>query len=177
MKMIKNILLLCCISVGFVWSGFAQDNATDIKLPDRLNEREKLMDPQMLFRELQKKETDLNAREADLNARETRIKTLEQSLITRETELKKMRQDITDRLKELEGKESAELDKLAKIYAATKPKSAAAIFIEMEPDKAVAVFRRMTPSAVAKILNEISKINPAHASKISEGLGSRPTFN
>lgn len=172
---ILTAFFIFCLLTG---SAFAADNATPAPAPiSPLSAGDKLVDPQVLLNELREKEKTLNAKEADLNAKEVRLKTLEQSLLDRETELKQMRQDVTDRLKELDVKEDEELNKLAKIYASTKPKSAAAIFIQMEPGKAVAIFRRMNPSAAGKILNEMGRINPEYASKLSEGLAPQPIFD
>lgn len=160
----------------FVAPVFSADNVTEVP-PSALSGQEKLVDPQALLKDLREREQTLNTREADLNARETRLKTIEQNLSVRENELKQMRQDVTDRLKELDVKNDEELNKLAKIYASTKPKSAAVIFIEMDIDKALSIFRRMNPSAAGKILNEMGRINPAFASKLSEGLTPQPVFD
>lgn len=179
-RVLKPLNILTTAFVFCLLSGatFAADNATSAPAPVApLSVSDKLVDPQVLLNELREKEKTLNAKEADLNAKEVRLKTLEQSLLDRETELKKMRVDVTDRLKELDVKEDEELNKLAKIYASTKAKSAAAIFIQMEPDKAVAIFRRMNPSAAGKILNEMGRINPEYASKLSEGLAPQPLFD
>lgn len=166
------------VFVLFIFSApvFSADNVTEVA-PSVLSGQQKLVDPQALLKDLREKEQVLNTKEADLNAREARLKTIEQNLTVRENELKKMRQDVTDRLKELDVKNDEELNKLAKIYGSTKPKAAAAIFIEMEMDKALSIFRRMNPSAAGKILNEMGRINPGFASKLSEGLTPQPVFD
>lgn len=167
-------IFLLCLTASSVR---AQDNASE-KAPAEAAEvrEEKLIDAQSLIKELREKEKALNAREADLNAREARLDTLQKDILDRENDLKKMRQEVSDRLEELKGAEDEELDKLAKIYSSAKPKSAAAIFVKMDLEKAVAVFRKMTPSAAGKILNEMGRLDPAYASKLSEGLTPRPVF-
>lgn len=171
-RFFPRVFLSAVFFLGILSLSFAADNVSVLS-----SDSDKLVDPQALLKELKEKEGALDARQADLNAREARLNALEQSLSGRENELKKMRQEVTDRLKELDVKEEEELNKLAKIYASTKPKSAAAIFIQMEPDKAVAIFRRMNPSAAGKILNEMGRINPEYASKLSEGLAPQPVFD
>lgn len=178
-RVLKCFKILSIACIFGIWAGnsLAVDNATVPSTPmSQLSSGDKLVDPQVLLNDLREKEKTLGAKEADLNAKEMRLKTLEQSLLDRENELKQMRQTVTDRLKELDVKEDEDLNKLAKIYAATKAKSAAAIFIKMDPEKAVAIFRRMNPSAAAKILNEMGRVNPEYASKLSDGLSPQPIF-
>ena len=135
---------------------------------------DKFIDVQALVKELREKEKALNLRESDLNAREARLDALEKEILSRESELKKLRNDVSLRIDELKDTEDSELDKLAKMYSSAKPKSAVAILVQMDIEKAVAIFRTMTPSSAGKVLNEMGKVNPLYASKLSEALTPQP---
>ncbi|MBQ3033168.1 MAG: hypothetical protein IJD28_02210 [Deferribacterales bacterium] len=171
-RKLSVIFIFCFL---FPYGAFAQEEAvkeTESKAVEV--KEEKLIDVQGLIKELREKEKALNTREADLNAREARLDALEKEILNRESELKKLRNDVTKRIDELKGAENSELDKLAKMYSSAKPKSAAAILVQMDIEKAVSIFRRMTPSAAGKVLNEMGKLNPLYASKLSESLTPQP---
>lgn len=141
--------------------------ATEIKIDSSVN-------IEKIINDLREREKALDAREVDLNARQERLNTLEKEILSRENELKKLRKEVTDRITELKAEEDKELDKLARMYSSTKPKSAAAILTKMELEKAVAIFRRMSPQVAGKLLNEMGRLDPLYASKLSEELTPKP---
>ncbi len=168
--MIRKIFYIFAISI-ISFSSYAQEDKKEEATPKVVEvKQDKLIDVEKLIAELKEKEKALDARQADLNAREARLNTLEKEILSREDDLKKLRKEVTDKITELRGEEDKELDNLARMYSSAKPKSAAAIFVKMDLDKAIAIFRRMSPQSAGKLLNEMGKLDPIYASKLSEGL-------
>ncbi len=169
MKKISIILTLCAtiISVAYAQNSILLYDTNPASLADTTT----------LLNTLKEKERELNTKEADLNAREIRLNALESDLKSREENIVAMRDEVTKKLDELAIKQDEELDKLAKIYQASKAKSAAAILVKTELDQTVALFRRMTPSVAGKILNEMAKVDPAYASNLTMALSPSPAFD
>lgn len=116
---------------------------------------------------IKEKEKELQLKEQELNAKEDKLNALEQDLIMREQNLSVIRQEITDKLDKLNTGSDEELDKLAKVYASTKPKQAASIFINMDLDKSAALMSRLNAMTAGKIMAEIAKQNPEYASMLT----------
>lgn len=168
--------LLYIVSLIFVsFSVFAQELKEESKKEEAKNtvtevEVDTSVNIESIIKELKEREKKLNEREIDLNAREERLNTLEKEILARENDLKKLRKEVTDRITELRAEEDKELDNLARMYSSAKPKSAAAIIVKMDLEKAVSIFRRLSPQSAGKLLNEMGKIDPLYASKLSEQL-------
>ena len=154
---IKNSLLIG-ILITFSLSSFAADKISDL---DKIS------------RNLKKKEEELVKKEAELKKKEDELKLLQQVLEKKEKDINKKFQKLLalyEKIKEIEDKD---LDRLAKYYASTNPKSAAKIIAKMKLEKAVQLFRRMSPMAAGGILSQLGKIDPDKASKISEAMTKR----
>ena len=158
-----GFLLFTIIVFGSGNTGFAQTN-------------DKIIDTTEILRELREKEKTLNIREADLNAKEARLNAMEQDLLARESDIKKIREEVTRQLEALSNTKDKELDNLVNIYSKAKPKSAAIIISQMETTTAIAIFKRMTPNISGKIVDAMSKVNPAYASRMAEMLTNQPKF-
>ncbi len=131
---------------------------------------EKLLNLQSLSEKLEKKEAELNQREKELNEREKELNILKQDLAAKQKYLDDLRAQLDKRLKEIKKIEDENLDKLAKIYASTKAKSAAEIISKMKLEKAVSLIQRIPDRAAGKIMTALGKLDSEFASKISERL-------
>ncbi|KAA0257039.1 hypothetical protein FHQ18_10750 [Deferribacter autotrophicus] len=133
----------------------AADNITDL---DRIS------------RNLKKKEEELLKKEAALKKREEELRLLESILNEKEKEIDAKLTKLIKLYDEIKKIQDEDLDRLAKYYASTNPKSAAKIISKMELKKAVQLFKRMSPMAAGGILSQLGKIDPEKASKISEAM-------
>ncbi|WP_022851943.1 hypothetical protein [Limisalsivibrio acetivorans] len=129
-----------------------------------------IVDIQALANKLEQREMELNQRAAKLDEKEKRLRALEEELLNKENELNKIKQTVTSRLEDIKKVEDENLDTLAKVYASTKAKSAAAIISNMELDKSVQLMIRIQPLFAGKIMSELGKQAPQYASKLSERL-------
>jgi flagellar motility protein MotE (MotC chaperone) len=131
---------------------------------------EKLLNLQSLAKKLEKKEEELSQREKELNDKEKELNILKKDLELKQKHLEDLRNKLDDKLKEIKKIEDENLDKLAKIYASTKAKSAAEIISKMDLEKAVSLFQRIPDRAAGKIMTALGKLDSDFASKISERL-------
>lgn len=128
------------------------------------------LDLQSIATRLDEKEQALKAKELELADKEKMLRALEEELVEKEQELNSIKDQITARLNEVRSNEDENLDALARIYASTKPKAAAEIFVKMDTDKAVQLMRRIPPMSAGKIMAALGKIDAAKASEITERL-------
>lgn len=150
----NKIFIVMTLAFIFTFSAYAE-NIIDLQsLATRLNEREQ----------------QLNKRESELSDKEKRLKALEDDLIAKEQELNAIKDTITKRLDEVQMSENKNLDDLARIYASTKPKAAAEIFVKMDLETSVQLMRRIQPMNAGKIMAALGSIDADKASKISERL-------
>lgn len=98
---------------------------------------------------LEKREKDMNDREALIKAAELRV---EQKI----AELNGLRGDIEKLLKKQNAEQEAQLGNLVKIYETMKPKDAARIFDEMEMPVLLEVLQRMKAQKTAPVLAAMS---------------------
>lgn len=137
---------------------------------------ESTIDLQSIATRLSEQEAALKAKELELADKEKMLRSLEAELVEKEKELTSLKEAITSRLNEVKSNEDENLDALAKIYAATKPKSAAEIFAKMDTDKAVMLMRRIPTMSAGKIMAALGKIDAVKASEITEKLTPTKTF-
>ncbi|BAI80021.1 hypothetical protein DEFDS_0527 [Deferribacter desulfuricans SSM1] len=153
--MIMRFSLILVIFFTFLGITFSETNLADInRISKHLKEKEKQL--QLKEEELKKKEEELKMLEEILNKKSDEI----------DKKLAKL-QKLYDEIKKIEDED---LDRLAKYYASTNPKSAAKIIAKMDLNKAVQLFKRMSPMAAGGILSQMGKIDPDKASKISEAM-------
>ena len=131
---------------------------------------ENIVDLQTLATRLADREQALIKKENELNDKEKRLKALEDELVAKEQELNTIKNTITQRLDEVKKNEDQNLTDLARIYAATKPKAAAEIFVKMETGTAVQIIRRIPPMSAGKIMAALGTLDADKASKISQEL-------
>ncbi|MGA1847100.1 MotE family protein [Deferribacter abyssi] len=131
---------------------------------------DKITDLDRISRNLKKKEEELLKKEAALKKKEEELRLLEKILSEKEKEIDAKLNKLIKLYEDIKKIQDEDLDKLAKYYASTNPKSAAKIISKMELKKAVQLFKRMSPMAAGGILSQLGKIDPVKASKISEAM-------
>jgi flagellar motility protein MotE (MotC chaperone) len=100
--------------------------------------------------------TALEKREKDMNDREALIKAAELRVEQKIGELNGLRADIEKLLKRQNAEQEAQLGNLVKIYETMKPKDAARIFDDMEMAVLLEVLERMKAQKTAPILAAMS---------------------
>lgn len=100
--------------------------------------------------------TALEKREKDMNDREALIKAAEVRVEQKIGELNALRADIEKLLKRQNAEQEAQLGNLVKIYETMKPKDAARIFDEMEMAVLLEVLERMKAQKTAPIMAAMS---------------------
>jgi flagellar motility protein MotE (MotC chaperone) len=98
----------------------------------------------------------LEKREKDMNDREALIKAAEMRVEQKIAELNGLKADIEKLLKKQNQEQEAQLGNLVKIYETMKPKDAARIFDEMEMAVLLEVLERMKAQKTAPILASMS---------------------
>ena len=161
--MIKKISLIVSYIIFLQLNVYSQtDKLIDLqKWEQRLTEKDKI---------LQQKEQSLNIKERELNIILEEIKKGNSRLEQQKNEITATKKQIEELKKTLANEENQNLDRLAKIYSATKAKEAAKIIAEMDVDTAVKLFQRMRPMSAGEILGALGKVNPKFASVVSEKL-------
>lgn len=152
---------LYVLTLAFVFSLSISAYAEE---PQSLNELQKIAAT------LEQRKADLDRREADISAREKLLSIKEEELLKKENQITQMKEEVSKYLAGIKESEDKNMDMLAKFYATTKPKSAAAIISKMELDKAVKLFQKIDPRAAGKILSAMGKSDPEFASKVTEQL-------
>ncbi len=154
--LILNIFL---ITLFFSFSAMAQVFPVD---------SEPVMDLNKIREELDKRRQALDKREVDLNEREMQLNALQSSIVEREKSIFSIRVQVDEKLKELEGAKDVQIDRLVELYSSTKPKQAANILVNTDISTTSSIFRKMKPATAGKILNEMGKIDPEYASKLTD---------
>lgn len=112
----------------------------------------------------------LSARENDVKTRELAVASARSELETRMVELTEAEARLSETIARAEGATEADIEKLTLVYAAMKPKDAAALFETMDPTFAGGFLIRMSPDIAAAIL---AGLEPEKAYEISVMMASR----
>lgn len=116
---------------------------------------------------LEKRNKELDKREADLLEREARLNQVSLEIDAKIAKLSKLRQENESYFKKMDAAEVEKVANLVKIYEAMPPKDAAARIKEFDDETALLVLSNMKQRAVSKIL---SIIEPDRAATLSKGL-------
>ena len=107
---------------------------------------------------------ELKEEKRGLDKREQQLKELEQRLETQRTELegvrqsvKKMQDDFDKNVVRVQDEETANLKKLAKVYSAMTPETAASIFAQMDDQAVAKIMVFMKEGDTAAILEAMTK--------------------
>ncbi|NMM46308.1 hypothetical protein HH303_17590 [Rhodospirillaceae bacterium KN72] len=105
-----------------------------------------------LANSLAKRREALDQREKELEQREAMLSVVETRIAETQRNLESIRQEIENLVARYEQKEDEESERLQRVFAAMKPKKAAAIFNTMELDTILSVIRGMSDRKLAPIL-------------------------
>ncbi len=120
-----------------------------------------------LYRQLAGRRDQLDKREQDLDSREALIKIAETRVDQKMKEMETLRAQIQTLLGQANAAQQTQLENLVKIYETMKPKEAAKIFETLEMPVLMGVVQRMKPARTAAVMAEM---NPQKAKEITTAL-------
>lgn len=170
----KLIILFALIALGA--DAYTETKGKQVQQVPPSLQNKSVVDTQTLMLQLEKKQQELAERERRLKEQEAKLSTLDKDIKSREADMKKIRDEVSTKVNQARQEENKDLTKLAKVYAATKPKSAAAIMVKMDVEKSVMLLRQMSDFAAGKVMTEMGKLDPAYAAEVSMRLTPDPGF-
>ncbi|WP_068108457.1 MotE family protein [Tropicimonas marinistellae] len=108
------------------------------------------------IRVLQDRADELDRREESIEHRFQTLAMAEKEIRLNLSALAEAEDALKSTLALADGAAESDIDKLAKVYEAMKPKDAAAVFEEMDPRFAAGFLARMAPAAAASVLSGLS---------------------
>lgn len=108
-----------------------------------------------LYKQLVGRREQLDKRESDLSAREAMAKVAEQRIDQKVKELETLRTQVQTLLGQASAAQAAQIENLVKIYETMKPKEASRIFETLEMPVLLGVVQKMKPARVAAVLAEM----------------------
>lgn len=126
-----------------------------------------------LMAELRKEKEDLTSRELQLNELAARLQTERQEINAATQAVALLQKEFDQSIVRVREEESANLKKMAKVYAAMTPEGAAAILKNMEDNEVVKYLVYMKDGDTAVILEALAKLTdtePKRAAQISDKL-------
>jgi flagellar motility protein MotE (MotC chaperone) len=121
-----------------------------------------------LIADLQHQKNVLDDREHQLNALAARLKLESDEITVVSQNVTQMQAEFDRNVVRVGEEETANLRRLAKIYAAMSPEGAASIFHEMKDDEVVKVFAFMKDGETAPILEVMAHLGPADAKRAAQ---------
>lgn len=121
-----------------------------------------------LIADLQHQKNVLDEREHQLNDLAGRLKMEREEITVVSQNVKQMQAEFDRNVVRVGEEETANLKRLAKIYAAMSPEGAASIFHEMKDDDVVKVFAFMKDGETAPILEVMAHLGSADAKRAAE---------
>lgn len=104
----------------------------------------------------QRRAAALDKREASIEKRMEVLTNADREITVKLEELRQAEADLARTLAFADQAAERDIDKLVAVYAAMKPKNAAALFEEMEPNFAAGFLARMQPEAAAGVMAGLS---------------------
>jgi flagellar motility protein MotE (MotC chaperone) len=141
-----------------------QQTASDAPSP---KQTQPLSPEEALFKQLEGRRDQLDARAKNIDAREAMVKIAEQRVEQKISEMKTLKTQLEALLGQANGAQAAQIENLVKIYETMKPKEAARIFETMEMPVLLNVVQRMKPARTAAVLAEM---DPMKAKEITIAL-------
>lgn len=121
-----------------------------------------------LIADVKKQRDQLDARERELNDLAARLQLERQEITVVTQTVARLQQEFDANVVRVRQEETANLKKLAKIYAAMPPESATAILKELQDDEIVKIFAFMKESETAAILELLSKPGASDAKRAAQ---------
>lgn len=120
-----------------------------------------------IMEELQKNQESLAAREQKLNELEQRLQSERKEIQTVLQTVQRLRKDFDADLVRVREEETANLKKLAKVYAAMEPASAASVLKELTDEQVVKIMIFMKENETAPILEKMARSGQADAKRVA----------
>ncbi len=117
-----------------------------------------------LLQQLAARREELDKRDREVNVREAMLKAAESRINKKVEELKVFQDTISKLIKTYDDQQSAKMQSLVKIYENMKPNDAARIFEKLQMDTLLSVVERMKERKLAAIM---AKMDPAKATEIT----------
>ena len=121
-----------------------------------------------LIADLQHQKNVLDDRERQLNDLAARLQVERNEIVVVKQNITEMQASFDRDVVRVGEEETANLKRLAKIYAAMSPEGAAGIFREMKDDDVVKVFAYMKDGESAPILEVMAHLGPADAKRVAQ---------
>jgi flagellar motility protein MotE (MotC chaperone) len=121
-----------------------------------------------LIADLQHQKNVLDDREHQLNDLAARLKVERDEITVVRQNVTEMQANFDRDVVSVGEEETANLKRLAKIYAAMSPEGAAGIFHEMKDDEVVKVFVFMKDGETAPILEVMAHLGPTDAKRVAQ---------
>lgn len=118
-----------------------------------------------LIAELRTEKNSLSKREQQLNELEMRVRAEQAELNEATQSVHRLQQDYDQAVLRVQSEETANLKKLAKVYAAMAPESAALILAQMDDNTIAKIMVFMKDSETAAILEGLGKKGDAEAKR------------
>jgi flagellar motility protein MotE (MotC chaperone) len=121
-----------------------------------------------LIADLQHQKNVLDDREHQLNELAARLKVEQNEITVVSQNVTQMQAEFDRNVVRVGEEETANLKRLAKIYAAMTPEGVASVFHEMKDDEVVKVFAFMKDSETAPILEVMAHLGPTDAKRVAQ---------
>lgn len=153
--------------------------AQEATSPDEVNRADEAPSPQNIrpggidleiIQDVEKRQKELDSREAELNRREERLNALQKDLDRQISELRAVQAKIEEQIALRKDIEDQAVNRLAKTYASMPPESAAELIQQIDRAIAIRVLGAMKERSAGRIL---AAVPPNVASSLSEGLVKR----
>lgn len=128
------------------------------------------IDNQELLQHFAERRAEIEKRQKDVEQREALLAAAEKRIDQKVQEMEKVRADIQKLMRQGDEKQAAQLDSLVKIYETMKPKEAARIFEELDMPVLLGVIERMKEQKIAPVL---AAMDPLKAKAVTSALVER----
>lgn len=127
-----------------------------------------------IFNDLTERRKEIEKKEKNLQVREALLQAAEQEMDKKVTELNKLKKEIEALLGVKTEEEEKSIERLVKIYEGMKPANAAAVFNTLDIDVLIAVMTKMSERKVSPIL---SAMNPERARTVTIMMADQSKIN
>ncbi|MCC6764873.1 MAG: hypothetical protein IT293_09440 [Deltaproteobacteria bacterium] len=114
-------------------------------------------DVRTLLEALEKRQSELEAREREVASKEERLARYEKDVVAKVASLEEIEKRLSARAKAASQAVDASAESLAKIYGTMKPEAAAPILDRLDAPTVLTIFRRMKEKQVGEILPLMSR--------------------
>jgi len=156
-------------TIVIVWRPHLDEKATVAPSKPRSGPSWTFQNPEvdLLIQELKKEKASLAAREKELSELAARLASERTELQVLTQTVNQIQAEFDARVLRISQEESANLKKLAKLYAAMTPQTAAAVFKALDEDTLVKVLTLMRDSETAPVFDVLAKQSDKEAKRVA----------